>query len=224
MGLSVPQRPSPTSKKLQHILHHAARVFSAKGYEGASLRDISRASGVALSGIYYYVESKQELLYLIQYQIFRTVLDRLEERVKGVSDARERLRILVRNHVEFFLSHPAEMKVLTREGEALEETCRDIVAGMKREYYGRALGIFQELRKSGAVREIEPRLAVLSLFGMMNWIHTWHRPAADPPAGALADVITDIFLHGVLSGPAASKTKGTSPGREDAEVAARATG
>jgi hypothetical protein len=37
------------------------------------------------------------------------------------------------------------------------------------------------------------------LFGMMNWIHTWHRPGADPQADALAETMTGMFLHGVAA-------------------------
>ncbi|MGB9510965.1 MAG: helix-turn-helix domain-containing protein [Candidatus Acidiferrum sp.] len=39
--------------KLQHILLHSARIFAERGFEGTSIRDISRATGVSLSGLYY---------------------------------------------------------------------------------------------------------------------------------------------------------------------------
>jgi hypothetical protein len=39
---------------------------------------------------------------------------------------------------------------------------------------------------------------VLSLFGMINWIYTWHNPRVDADAGALARQMGDIFLHGLL--------------------------
>ncbi len=72
--------------KLQHILRHAVRVFSEKGYQGASIRDISRSSGVSLSGLYYYFESKQKLLYLIQINAFTSILKRLERRLAGLDE------------------------------------------------------------------------------------------------------------------------------------------
>jgi AcrR family transcriptional regulator len=92
--------PRVSRQKLQVILRHAAQVFSEKGYEGASIRDISRSSGVSLAGMYYYVESKQKLLYLIQLCTFKTVLERLEKRLEGTADPLERLRILIRNHLD----------------------------------------------------------------------------------------------------------------------------
>ena len=45
---------------------------------------------------------------------------------------------------------------------------------------------------------LNSRLAVLSLFGMTNWIYTWHNPRVDADAGELAGHMADIFLHGVL--------------------------
>lgn len=192
--------PRVSRQKLQVILRHAAQVFSEKGYEGASIRDISRSSGVSLAGMYYYVESKQKLLYLIQLCTFKTVLERLEKRLSGTVDPLERLRILIRNHLDYFLNHPVEMKVLSHEDDALEGDYRKEVLELKRRYYDIALGIFEELRRAGLARRVNSRVAVLSLFGMMNWVYTWYRPRLDPGADAMAEAIAGMFLHGVMNG------------------------
>ena len=186
--------------KLELILRHAAQEFAEKGYEGASIRDISRSSGVSLSGLYYYIESKQNLLYQIQIHTFRTILERLQKRLRAASSPVERLRILVSNHLDYFLQHPLEMKVLAHEDDALEGEYRKEVAEIKRRYYGLAVGIFEDLRRSGSARRLNPRVAVLSLFGMMNWIHTWHRSQVDPGAGTLSEAMAEMFLHGVMNG------------------------
>ncbi len=186
--------------KLQRILRHAARVFSEKGYEGASIRDISRSSGVSLSGLYYYFESKQKLLYLIQIHAFTSILKRLERRLAGVTAPEDRLRVLVSNHIDYFLRHPMEMKVLAREEEALEDPYHREVAEIKRRYYQLARDIFDELRQSGRAGRVNPRVAVLSLFGMMNWIYKWHNPRVDPQAERLGETMADIFLGGVANG------------------------
>ncbi len=209
--------------KLQHILRHAARVFSEKGYEGASIRDISRSSGVSLSGLYYYFESKQKLLYLIQIHAFSSILKRLSERLVGVDGPEDRLRVLISNHIDYFLRHPVEMKVLAHEGEVLEEPYRREVAEIKRRYYELARSIFEELRRTGRVRRVNPRVAVLSLFGMMNWIYKWHNPRVDPQADRLAQTMTSIFLEGVTNGRAA-RPRHVAVGRRVLGEAARAAG
>jgi hypothetical protein len=45
--------------------------------------------------------------------------------------------------------------------------------------------------------EFSTRIAVLSLFGMMNWIYTWHKPRVDADASAIAREMGEIFLGGV---------------------------
>jgi AcrR family transcriptional regulator len=187
-------------RKLAHILRHAAGVFSEKGYAGASIRDISRVSGVSLSGLYYYFESKQELLYLIQLYTFSEIVRRLEERLTGAAAPVDRVRILVRNHLDYFLQHPVQMKVLSHEAGELEGRYGREIAEIKKRYYSLALGIFENLRRNGAARRMNPRVAVLSLFGMMNWIYTWYNPKVDPSPDSIAATMAEIFLDGVSNG------------------------
>src|SRR3984957_20158922 len=97
-------------RRLSEILSHAANVFCEKGYEGASMRDLSRASGMSLAGIYYYFESKERLLFLIQKHTFSTIVRRLKARIEGVSDAEQKIRIFILNHLEYFLANQAAVK------------------------------------------------------------------------------------------------------------------
>jgi TetR/AcrR family transcriptional regulator, cholesterol catabolism regulator len=210
--------------KMQLILRHAAQIFSEKGYEGASIRDLSRSSGVSLAGLYYYIESKQKLLYLIQQYTFQTIVDRLEKRLEDVRRPEERLRAFVHNHLDYFLKHRVEMKVLSHEDDALEGQYRREVMEIKRRYYGIALGIVEGLKKSGASRRVHPRVAVLSLFGMMNWVYTWHRPEMDPQADVLAEEMAGMFLRGVLSREGLPAAKPHPLVRSGGRMAAREIG
>jgi AcrR family transcriptional regulator len=204
MDSSLPN-PRDSEAKLQHILLHSARIFAQQGFEGASIRDISRATGISLSGLYYYFESKQKLLYLIQNNTFTYILERLGKSLQGVQEPQARLRTLVRNHLEYFLAHPNEMKVLSHEEEALEPPYKDEVAAIKRRYYSIAREIFDAMTAEGAPPAGNPRVAVLSLFGMMNWIYKWHNGKVDPGAEELTEEIVGIFLHGVLARTAEEK-------------------
>src|ERR1017187_4148995 len=169
----MPQ-PAPLSRnaeaKLQHILSHSAQIFAKHGLEASSMRDISRTTGVSLSGLYYYFDSKQRLLYRIQSHAFTFILERVQQRLEGAADPLARLRILVQNHIDYFLSHPNEMKVLSHEEEALAEPFRQEIGVIKRKYYGLARKIFESAAAEGTAPGLNSRIAVLSLFGMMNWV------------------------------------------------------
>jgi AcrR family transcriptional regulator len=185
-------------RRLAEILTHATDVFCEKGYEGASMRDLSRASGMSLAGLYYYFESKERLLFLIQRHTFSTIVQRLKGRLEGVIDHEERIRIFILNHLEYFLANQQAMKVLSHEADVLKNGFGSEVAAIKREYYRICVGLLEDLKRDRGV-EFSARIAVLSLFGMMNWIYTWHNPRVDADAEHLAGEMGDIFLGGVIN-------------------------
>jgi AcrR family transcriptional regulator len=195
---SVPQAATRYDQRLAGILGHAAEVFCKKGYEGASMRDLSRASGMSLAGMYYYFESKERLLYLIQKHTFRTIVETLEGRLEKVSNPEERIRIFILNHLEYFLANQSAMKVLSHEADVLKNGFAAEVAAIKREYYRICVGLLDDLKQERGL-EFSTRIAVLSLFGMMNWIYTWHNPRVDADATATATQMGDIFLRGVAA-------------------------
>lgn len=193
-------------RRLAEILTHATEVFCKKGYEGASMRDLSRESGMSLAGLYYYFESKERLLYLIQKHTFTTIVQRLKARLEGVSDPEQRVRIFILNHLEYFLANQAAMKVLSHEAEVLKNGFGSEVAAIKREYYRICVGLLDEMKRERGL-QFSTRIAVLSLFGMMNWIYTWHNPRVDADATALADEMGDVFLRGVMASEKSRKER-----------------
>jgi AcrR family transcriptional regulator len=191
-------------KRLAEILIHATDVFCEKGYEGASMRDLSRASGMSLAGLYYYFQSKERLLFLIQKHTFSAIVERLKSRLEGVRDPEQRIRIFILNHLGYFLDNQAAMKVLSHEADALKNGFASEVAAIKRQYYRICVGLLDELKRERGL-EFSTRITVLSLFGMMNWIYTWHNPRTDADAQQLADEMSDIFLRGVTHGRTANR-------------------
>ena len=201
-------------QKLEHILRTSARIFAEKSYHSTSMRDISRATGVSLAGLYHYCKSKEELLFLIQDHCFGRVLERLEERIKGVPDPFEKLRILIDNHLSFFAANMAEMKVLSHEAESLAGDLHKHVSTKKERYAKVARKILREIQDSvsgapplgrtgiastRASGQIDLTVATYSLFGMMNWIYNWYDPAGKLSVNHLVDNITQLFLNGFLS-------------------------
>src|SRR6202035_1429416 len=160
----LPSAESRFDRRLSKILAHATEVFYEKGYEGASMRDLSRASGISLAGLYYYFESKERLLFLIQRHTFSTIVQRLKGRLEGVIDHEERIRIFILNHLEYFLANQQAMKVLSHEADVLKNGFGAEVAAIKREYYRICVGLLEDLKRARGL-EFSTRIAVLSLFG-----------------------------------------------------------
>jgi AcrR family transcriptional regulator len=206
----TPGQDTRFDRRFSEILDYAAEVFAEKGYEGASMRDLSRLSGMSLAGLYYYFDSKEKLLYHIQKHTFTTIVDRLRERLAASSNPEERIRIFVHNHVDYAVSNQTAMKVLSHEDDALKDGHGAELAAIKREYYRICIGLVDDLAKAeqltrlgqntAAAGGVSTRTAVMGLFGMMNWLYTWYKPRVDPGAEVIARQISDIFLQGVRGG------------------------
>lgn len=192
--------PSRYDQKLEHILRTAARIFAEKSYHSTSMRDISRATGVSLAGLYHYCRSKEELLFLIQDHCFGRVVERLEERIKDVKDPFVKLRIFIDNHLSFFASNMAEMKLLSHEAESLGGDLHKHVSTKKQKYAKLARKILSEIQGQQKSRaNIDLTVATYALFGMMNWIYNWYDPRGKLSVNQLVDNITRLFLNGFLT-------------------------
>jgi TetR/AcrR family transcriptional regulator, cholesterol catabolism regulator len=203
--------PNRFDRRLSEILGHATTVFCEKGYEGASMRDLSRASGMSLAGMYHYFGSKERLLYLIQKHTFSSIVENLTVRLAGISDPEERIRIFIHNHLEYFMMNQSGLKVLSHEDEALKNGFGSEIAALKREYYRICVRLMDDL-KQGRGLGFNSRTAVMSLFGMINWIYTWYNPRVDGSAEELAQEMGAVFLNGITN---RKKLEGTSlAGRE----------
>jgi len=201
------ERRKKYDEKLLLILDSACGIFAEKGYHAASVRDVAAATGVSPVGLYYYFQSKEELLYLILDACFSSLLDRVRTNVSGIEDPAVRLRAIIRTHLTHFEKNGKEMRVLVREWEALSGPFGEEIRGLMREYAQVMIRTFREL--SPQKSRMELRAATFGLFGMLGWVDQWYRPGQDFPLELLAEQFAGILLDGFLSDSrtnAASKT------------------
>lgn len=189
-------------ERFESVLKSAATVFALRGYQRASIRDVARAAGMSVAGLYYYCKSKEELLFAVCYHSFDVLLRSLRRSLSDVSDPTEQLRVFILNHFEYFLTHVEAMKVVSHEAGMLTGEFDARVTEVKRQYYLRCQQIVQVLLGERDADSLRLRTTTLALFGMINWVYTWYRPGRDEDAKGLADGMTEIFLHGV--GPQAA--------------------
>ena len=193
----------PSDQKLEFILKHAAAIFAEKGYNRASVRDISRATGMSLAGLYYYFRSKEELLYLIQNHAFSTIVEELEKDLQTLHDPVERLYFLIYNHLKYFLQNMDELKVCALEVDTLKGYFYEKVAEIRKHYFELAQGIVQSVLQLHQPAKRDARLATLQLFGSINWVYMWYNPKKDGGAREMSQSIVHLFLYGLI--PAAGE-------------------
>ena len=196
-------------RRLQALLLAASKTFAERGFHATSMRDLSRASGMSLAGIYHYVKSKDELLYLIQDRCFAQVISGARAAIARDQDPRARLATFIRHHVVFFAAHMEEMKVLSHEAEQLAGPLRGQIRKRKREYVNLLLQLLEGVEGS----RIGPQTAAFALFGMVNWIYTWYHPSGPIGPEQLGEEMGQLFLDGFMQPAApASALMAAAPG------------
>ncbi|MCK4341386.1 MAG: TetR family transcriptional regulator [Phycisphaerae bacterium] len=186
-------------ERLNQILEAATGLMAHAGYERASMRAVAKAAGVSLAGLYYYFDSKEKMLFLIQFRTFSSLVSSLREKLLGVSDPIEQLRVMIRTHVGYFATNMAALKVCSHEldsltGDSYEETRR-----IRREYYDLTRGIIDRI---GDVYvhdgTLDRHVATMSLFGMLNWLYRWYDPRHGRSPTGVANQLAAQFLQGLL--------------------------
>jgi len=215
-----PQTTARFDRKLREILRKAAAVFAEVGYDPASIRMVADRAGVSVAGLYYYVHSKEELLYLIQYHVFDCLVRRFETDnarmlAGGGEEARPEARLhrFVLSHLDHFLADMPSLTVCTRELGRLSGEYLEQVEALQRVYFSQAFEIFQELCPTHDHSRVDPRAATLAMFGAVNWVSTWYDPGTDKSADELAGEFVRLFLHGVT--PTAGQSTEASKGAAD---------
>ena len=199
--------PATYDARLEHLLRTAARVFADRGYHATTMRDLARASGMSLAGMYYYVRSKDALLRLVQERCFDRVTAGARDALAGISDPAARLRAFVRHHVLYFVRHMAEMKVLSHEADSLAGAAGRALRVKKKAYSRQLVDLVAAASAPDRGRD-ECAVTAYGLFGMMNWIYTWYRPGGALPPEALADRFAEVAVRAATTGAAAPQEIG----------------
>jgi AcrR family transcriptional regulator len=189
---------TPThDERLEQLLNTSARVFAEHGYHGTSMRDLSRATGMSLAGMYHYVRGKDDLLYQIRERCFSEFIEGVRNAAQEGSDPADSIRRLVRHHVTFFSENMSQMKVLAHEADSLSEDAQTAITQLEREYLDLLTDLVRAARSSGPGPE--HTIAAFGLVGMVNWLYTWYDPNGPIPPHQLADQFAALFLHGILA-------------------------
>lgn len=186
-----------------NILAAAERLFAARGYEGAAVRDIAKEANVNGAMVHYYFGSKESLYHAVIESAATTVRSLMIETTAGTASIEQKLARFVEAYAGYLFSHKDLARILHREllsgGKHLKELIQYPMANYAILREALAEGI-----RSGELRRIDLDLAPISLMGMIVVFQLIH-PVMSAVTGAAADQKTikrlaahtvDLFLNG----------------------------
>ncbi len=195
------------SDRAVDIYTKAAEIFHEQGFDATSMSRIAAAVDLTKAGLYYYIESKEDLLFAIMNYAMQRLETEVIEPSREVEDLTERLKSIVSRHGRLLTEGNKAITILTDEIEGLKPKHRKQILDRKRVYFEFVRGTLDELKAAGRLRDVDTTVATFSLFGTLLWLPRWFRPDGPLDSEQVIESITDIAAGGLLPAAATQKPK-----------------
>lgn len=207
----------PREERWPELIEVATEIFYEKGYEAASLQGIASRLGILKGSLYYYIESKEDLLFEVVKSVHAEGLANIESLAAGEGDALQRLRNVIIGHIEHECANLKKTAVFLHELQALAPERQAEILGGEHAYRGVFSNLIAAGQKEGLILDsLDPKLAALWILGSMNWVYRWFRQGGEFTAHTIGEQFADMIIRGLaaadLQGPGAGP-----PGQQPAE-------
>lgn len=182
--------------RLEEVLHSAANIFFAKGFHATSIEDVARDVGMLKGSLYYYIKSKEDLL-------FRLLMAGIEDgdafivrQIDPAGDPLEQLDRAIRAQIDYIIQNRVPFGLFLHEFDSLSGKRQHKLISVMSRYNSRFVELVRRGQEQGQLVEGEPWIIVNGILGMCNWLYRWYDPdhASDP------EQIKQVFLSMILKG------------------------
>jgi TetR/AcrR family fatty acid metabolism transcriptional regulator len=187
------------TEKYHIILEAACKVFAEMGFHQSTISQIAKEAGVADGTIYLYFKNKNDIL--VQFYEYKTkqVFDRFRESVDQADTAVEKLRNLIRTHLNEFQKDPNMAMVYQAEVYQQRRLARDSIKEMSKMYRDIITELIERGQEEGSMRRnlyigLVKRLVNGAVDEVINaWIHQ----GRSYDLVSMADPLVELFIQGI---------------------------
>ena len=152
--LASKKNPELFQKKRLRIIKKSIKLFIKNGYAETSMRDISKATGIDLSNLYNYINSKEEILFLVFEVLHEPAIELFDKyKIDEIKDPEEQLRTAVYRIAEVMFEHKNETLLLYRESKVLPKKYLSVILQRESALVGRLEEILKRGMKENIFRQ-----------------------------------------------------------------------
>lgn len=198
---NVARSQSKTEKKTRderwdELQRAAARVFAKKGYKSTSLQELADEIGILKGSLYYYIDTKEDLLYEIVRGVLDGGMNNLQRIASEKGDAVTRLKKVVNAHVQYLIGNLAATTVFLHDIKHLSKARRDTLAVDEYEIIIQRL--IEEGQAEGSVRtDIDAKMIEMAVLGVVNWTYRWYRADLHLSAERIGQQFAELISEGL---------------------------
>jgi AcrR family transcriptional regulator len=191
-----PRRPRDAE-----VLGSAAEVFARRGYAAATVQDVADELGILKGSIYYYIKTKEDLLYRLLRQVHEEV-DALLDEVKAAEgpDPLERLALYVRRQATYNLRNLVRISVHYNDIDQLGDQRRKEVLRLRKRHDDFITGLVLEGQRGGLIDpKRDARLLTYNICATVIWPYRWYKPRGRVKVDDVVDGLVTFVLGGLAA-------------------------
>ena len=185
-------------KKTEEIEEVVSRLFASKGYHATSMRDIAHELNINKSTLYYYVESKEGILFKLLNDNMDAALHITKEICERNIAPEEKLDKILRFYIRHYGNKKEALKLLLTEVDSLNDEHKKIMINKERRLVKIMQAIFENLITNKQMTGIPPAVGTFAFFGMVHYTVWWYNKEGPVSVEDLASIFLKIFTKGIF--------------------------
>jgi AcrR family transcriptional regulator len=193
------RRSRASEERWRAILDAAAEIFSTRGFEATTIRDIAEAVGMLGGSLYYYIDSKEDLLFAIIDDYHRIGLQAIAQiEAEHGDDSLSTLRAVLAGRITLDAKNRARAAVFHNDFRHLDEPRKAEIIKSRRAHERRVEQLIVAAQEEGSIdTSVSARLAALSILSMSNGSHDWYKEGRGLSPEQLGEFQADLLLNGL---------------------------
>jgi AcrR family transcriptional regulator len=187
---------SQPATRLEEVLQSAANIFFAKGFHATSIEDVARDVGMLKGSLYYYIKSKDDLLFQLLLAGIEDGDAFIARQIDVAGDPVEQLERAIRAQIDYIIQNKVPFGLFLHEFDSLSGKRQHKLISVMSRYNSRFVDLVRRGQQQGQLIDGEPWLIVNGILGMCNWLYRWYD--TDHVSGP--EQIKQVFLRMILSG------------------------
>lgn len=181
------------------VLRAATMVFYRRGYADATVQDVADALGMLKGSLYYYIKSKEELLYRLATQVHDGVDELLSEvmALEGLN-ASQRIQEFVGRQIDYNVCHLEAISVYHHDVHHLSKPLRNEIVERWRAHESALVSLIEDAQRDG---DVEPAVNsyILSqcVFAIVIWMYRWYRASSNLDPATLRETCVAFVANGL---------------------------
>ena len=194
-----PERAPKNKRRHAEVIDAAVKRFYENGYSDTSVEDIANELGILKGSLYYYITSKEDLLYEIVRGVNSEVAALL---ARALEDDHlpplERLTNYVIAQVDYNANNIQKLTVYYDDLPLLGPSRLKEIRRTLHEIEQGVTHLILEAQQRGDIdASLDPALATYAVFAPLAWMYRWYKPRKSVGPEAIAEFLSQFMLSGL---------------------------